>query len=614
MNVSGSTIYGADNIKDYRTAYNEGRVLNYNKDGQLDAGELPEIMIGSKGTNYPNYGKLTTEEKKLLNNKGNSPIKRAIEAKALYGESLTADQIKGVTQGLIYNPLIGGAQAPQSAMVEGIEVLRGKPYDFRNILFPSTQRIPSETWGVENPVGAFAVDVLADPQLIGGLVRGIGKSGAKQIGKYLTKETALRNAHNYNPFAGKLDRYNRIVGQDGIDDFIESGLVRTPQNLDKRASGSVNLSRKGTTPYPSFGEGVPNISENTYAQKIINSGQKPYIISTNSPMGVSTLGRHGKGSTLFPIDESGKYLENFPSNNASIFEANPHWLRGYKPVEVPKQLPGSPNRGFKSEIDWSKWNKEIPKNKALMDEYLAIEKKAKADGTWMKDARGNPARLPDGRLANEMQWVQAQSKQWEKAYGSKGFDNVGEMSRGYSMDITQNAAKNYPEGRSIFGGDYSTGMHYSPEKQLVTANTEQKGIFNLIYPKNSKGLKIDGKGNSWTGIEVDPKLGIENRWIGAKGAYRQNSLGEQLVRTDDIAYHLEKNNLPYARIENVLDGYPAEHVTVVNNKPGNYLKSLWGNNGMFDMTNPNIYKSIVGGAAIGSQLSDKRKKGWLDNL
>jgi hypothetical protein len=39
---------------------------------------------------------------------------------------------------------------------------------------------------------------------------------------------------------------------------------------------------------------------------------------------------------------------------------------------------------FKSEIDWGKWNKEIPENTQLMDEYNAIEQQAKADGTWMK--------------------------------------------------------------------------------------------------------------------------------------------------------------------------------------------------------------------------------------
>ena len=30
----------------------------------------------------------------------------------------------------------------------------------------------------------------------------------------------------------------------------------------------------------------------------------------------------------------------------------------------------------------------------------------------------------------------------------------------------------------------------------------------------------------------------------------------------------------------------------------NQIKSAIGNNGMFDMTNPNIYKSIIGGATL----------------
>jgi len=38
------------------------------------------------------------------------------------------------------------------------------------------------------------------------------------------------------------------------------------------------------------------------------------------------------------------------------------------------------------------------------------------------------------------------------------------------------------------------------------------------------------------------------------------------------------------------------------------IKSAVGNDGMFDMTNPNIYKSVVGGAAVGSQLIDNQEK------
>ncbi len=155
----------------------------------------------------------------------------------------------------------------------------------------------------------------------------------------------INNAYKVNPWAGKLNKYNRVVGKDAVDDIVETGLIRTPQNTRTNTGTGINLTRKGTTPYPSFGEGVPNISENVYAQNIINNGGTPYVISTDAPMGVSTLGRHGKGSTLFPVDAQGNYLKNFSAADAKVFEANPHWLKGYQEVPLENRVirqPGDP--------------------------------------------------------------------------------------------------------------------------------------------------------------------------------------------------------------------------------------------------------------------------------
>jgi hypothetical protein len=49
-------------------------------------------------------------------------------------------------------------------------------------------------------------------------------------------------------------------------------------------------------------------------------------------MGVSTLGRHGKGSTMFPADETGAYMSSFPANEVKVFNSDPHWLKGYPEV------------------------------------------------------------------------------------------------------------------------------------------------------------------------------------------------------------------------------------------------------------------------------------------
>ena len=76
---------------------------------------------------------------------------------------------------------------------------------------------------------------------------------------------------------------------------------------------------------------------------------------------------------------------------------------------------------------------------------------------------------------------------------------------------------------------------------------------------------------------------------------------------------------PSRKFFNLLPGKNVGNTVIMNSKPGNYLKSRWYNNGMFDMTNPNIYKTLVPGAVgIGaSTVSEKKLGGYrksLDNL
>jgi hypothetical protein len=157
---------------------------------------------------------------------------------------------------------------------------------------------------------------------------------------YGAAKELLPQTYKINPFAGKLGTYNRVVGHDAIDDIRKSGLVRVNEDAgvahDLGPFGVI----KRTTQYPSFAKALP---QKQYANQVIAQGKKPYIISTDRSMKASTLGRHGKGSTQFPIDETGKYMSGFPASEAKIFEFadKPHWLKGYK--EVPKELPGSPN-------------------------------------------------------------------------------------------------------------------------------------------------------------------------------------------------------------------------------------------------------------------------------
>ena len=94
---------------------------------------------------------------------------------------------------------------------------------------------------------------------------------------------------------------------------------------------------------------------------------------------------------------------------------------------------------------------------------------------------------------------------------------------------------------------------------------------------------LNGKQNNATMLEdivTDP-----TNYIGV-GLIKKTPILQRMKHTliEDI------DNLP--ELNNINDGGYGD-VTIVNHKKGNYLKSAIGNNGMFDMTNPNIYKSLL---------------------
>ena len=318
------------------------------------------------------------------------------------------------------------------------------------------------------------------------------------------------------------------------------------------------------------------------------------------------------------------------------------------------QKPGQ----IQSEIDWGKWNPNIPKRTDLMKEYAEIERKAKADGTWMKDSQGNPARLPNGELATPEQWVQAQSKAWEKSYGSKGFENldetyIGKGNIGNSDEFppTLRESTNPLYGKSIMSnpdgnmmGYYTHNSGMSPAKDWslkdlldkfkITASNitdgpnypiespfRKIGIHQLILPKSKNTLSFDAKQAAWNTID-NPDIYDKVKALDSK--IEGEFPGEKLVSTDMLARYLDhplQKEYNRVSIKNVDDAGPGKWGEVLINKqePGNYYKSLWGNVGDFDLSNPNIYKSLAalvalkGVGALGSTSSNEYKQGGYIN-
>jgi hypothetical protein len=268
---------------------------------------------------------------------------------------------------------------------------------------------------------------------------------------------------------------------------------------------------------------------------------------------------------------------------------------------------------------WGKWNKEIPKNKELLEEYRLIEQNAKEKGTWMKNADGT---FFEG---TPEQFVQQQSVNFKKAF-PEGFGKTYRGDRRHYEKLRPFEHSFYGD-RSVFTGSESMASEYTFPKysyynrniptaseQIVT-NTVSKDLDNIItisdeggmhelyYPKSKNSRRVDAANRGWTNIK-DEKIYNEMSDKVKKGNF------DNEFSTDDLAWHAEDKGIDYIIVDNVVDGSARPDRVMINRQaPGNYLKSMWGNNGMFDMQNSNIYKAIfppiVGGVAA-TKLNNKK--------
>lgn len=292
---------------------------------------------------------------------------------------------------------------------------------------------------------------------------------------------------------------------------------------------------------------------------------------------------------------------------------------------------------FASEIDWAKWNKEIPDNTALMQEYNLIEQTTKANKTWMKNADGTPfSGTPE-------QFVQMNSQNFKNAF-PEGYQSVyrgvdGEDIKNYGpLGVNTNRVD---IGPGIFTGDEIVANSYKGNPghtlNLAMKNSDNslrlEGLGNWhadlhtigsskeILKKNIDNLKREikklGKGdynpnsasskearlesyenfyNNYDEIVSNPvykRLVEYKKEILEAGKKSKTTPGTNNFATDDLAVFLEREGLDNIQLRYIDDGMMG-NTNISNQVSGNYLKSLKGNNGMFDMSNPNIYKQKGG--------------------
>jgi len=303
------------------------------------------------------------------------------------------------------------------------------------------------------------------------------------------------------------------------------------------------------------------------------------------------------------------------------------------------------SKKFASEINWGKWNKKIPKNKALMKEYNTIEATTKADGTWMKNADGSDFR------GSPEQFVQQRSKNFKKAFP----DDADVVYRGTKSDRPE-------KGQLLFSSENKDlARNYAPhsKKEIIKGADNKGGGVNELYLKNSdNSADFDLRGQNWAHLDVNHKSTYKDRdyiynikrqkevidirkksieemkasgkkvdkngWTlkeledsifngeeaieymeGLLNAPRplDNDVAKNIKKrfgpdtwrkgrtsTDEIGEYMVEEGIDNVKLRDI-DDSGIGNVRIINNRPGNFVKSAKGNSGEFDMADPNIYQS-----------------------
>ena len=167
---------------------------------------------------------------------------------------------------------------------------------------------------------------------------------------------------------------------------------------------------------------------------------------------------------------------------------------------------------FMSEIDWIKFNKSIPENKILLQEYNLIEETTKANKTWMKNTDGTDF------MGTPEQFVQSKSSNFQKAYPD-GIESVwrgvSHAEEGVLRSKRGPYGKEYPTSdkrkdmTGIFTADKPVANTYSGRYTTQGVESEHQ-LYNLAMKNSSNSLKIEGLGNTWMDLHT---IGISKKLL-----------------------------------------------------------------------------------------------------
>lgn len=229
----------------------------------------------------------------------------------------------------------------------------------------------------------------------------------------------------------------------------------------------------------------------------------------------------------------------------------------------------NPNNPLLSEVDWRGWSKGGEISKEHLAEYAAIERAAKANGTWLKTRDGEPWQ------GDKRRWIQLMSKDGEKFRHGEFPSNRDVWYNGVPNDGTM--LRDYP----TYTGDTWLADRY--EAALPYSKTMKGQVFHIGVPKGTRIKGFDAHGDKFSEVRLPD---------GTR------------MKTDRIVDEVKatgKYDATYIKDVDETWGFKPNDDLILHS--GTPRKSLIGNNGDFDLSNPNIYKALmpflIGGTTYG---------------
>ena len=242
-------------------------------------------------------------------------------------------------------------------------------------------------------------------------------------------------------------------------------------------------------------------------------------------------------------------------------------------------------RTFKSQLDWSpkswfqkradkKWTKQD--EDALishLQEYLDIEKKAKQNGTWLKNKDGSTF---DG---DPRSWVQMQSDSFKKNYNDEilthGEDAINDLFGDF-----------YGDGVGAGIGDK---VLWTSTNKLI-GKTYGNDVFSLAALKNAKtNVVADAEGRPWLNV-------VQGK--DTNNLVYPNLTNDNIIRINnvvDAGPNIKWSEIKDFRKNETVPEYLSRKYTGDDVVIGQDVsrKSIVGNNGDFNPIDKNIYRALI---------------------